>query len=101
MSELDLITLNALQADSSLPSTQIVKIAGVAESTIWSHYSGLVERGTVQTIAVIDPFAVGYNAPALIGISVEPAAKPALRKYLRQAQQDCANAQIGHDPPIP
>jgi Lrp/AsnC family transcriptional regulator for asnA, asnC and gidA len=44
----------------------------VAESTIRSRYASLVERGIVQTIAVIDPFAVGYNAPALIGISTEP-----------------------------
>ena len=72
MDELDLIILNALQADGRTPFTQIAKKAGVAESTIRSRYASLVEQGIVQTIAVIDPFAVGYNAPALIGISVKP-----------------------------
>jgi Lrp/AsnC family transcriptional regulator for asnA, asnC and gidA len=72
MDELDLIILNTLQADGRTPFTQIAKKAGVAESTIRSRYASLVEQGIVQTIAVIDPFAVGYNAPALIGISVEP-----------------------------
>ena len=72
MDELDLIILNTLQADGRTPFTQIAKKAGVAESTIRSRYASLVEQGIVQTIAVIDPFAIGYNSPALIGISVEP-----------------------------
>ena len=72
MDELDLIILNTLQEDGRTPFTQIAKKAGVAESTIRSRYASLVEQGIVQTIAVIDPFAVGYNAPALIGITVEP-----------------------------
>lgn len=71
MDELDLIILETLQADGRTPFTQIAKKAGVAESTIRSRYASLVEQGIVQTIAVIDPFAVGYNAPALIGIRVE------------------------------
>ena len=74
MDELDLIILNALQEDGRTPFTQIAKKAGVAESTIRSRYAGLVEQGILQTIAVIDPFAVGYNAPALIGVSVAPGA---------------------------
>lgn len=72
MDDLDLLILNALQDDGRTPFTQIAKKVGVAESTIRNRYASLVERGILQTIAVIDPFAVGYNSPALIGISVEP-----------------------------
>lgn len=72
MDELDLLILNALQEDGRTPFTQIAKKAGVAESTIRSRYASLVDEGIVQTIAVIDPFAVGYNAPALIGIRTKP-----------------------------
>lgn len=72
MDELDYQILNALQEDGRTPFTQIAKKAGVAESTIRSRYASLVDAGIVQTIAVIDPFAVGYNAPALIGIQVKP-----------------------------
>ena len=72
MDELDYLILNALQEDGRTPFTQIAKKAGVAESTIRSRYANLVDQGIVQTIAVIDPFAVGYNAPALIGVNVEP-----------------------------
>ena len=72
MDDLDLQILDNLREDGRTPFTQIAKKVGVAESTIRSRYASLIERGIVQTIAVIDPFAVGYNSPALIGVKVEP-----------------------------
>ncbi|MAT40773.1 MAG: AsnC family transcriptional regulator [Anaerolineaceae bacterium] len=72
MDKIDLIILNTLQKDGRTPFTQIAKSVGVAESTIRSRYASLVERGILRTIAMIDPFSIGYNSPALIGISVEP-----------------------------
>lgn len=71
MDDLDLQILNALQEDGRTPFTQVAKKVGVAESTIRSRYASLVENGIVQTLAVIDPFAMGYNSPALIGITTE------------------------------
>ena len=38
----------------------------------------------VQTIAVIDPFSLGYNSPALIGISTEPGEINSVAKTLEQ-----------------
>lgn len=87
MDELDLIILNTLQVDGRTPFTQIAKKAGVAESTIRSRYASLVEEGIVQTIAVIDPFAVGYNAPALIGVSVEPGAIQVVAEALEKLSE--------------
>ena len=84
MDELDLTILNTLQEDGRTPFTQIARKAGVAESTIRTRYASLVEQGIVQTIAVIDPFAVGYNSPALVGISVEPGAVYAVAQELEK-----------------
>jgi Lrp/AsnC family transcriptional regulator for asnA, asnC and gidA len=84
MDNLDLQILNALQEDGRTPFTQIAKKVGVAESTIRTRYASLVEEGIVQTIAVIDPFSVGYNSPALIGISTEPGAINAVAHILEQ-----------------
>ncbi len=84
MDDLDLLILNALQEDGRTPFTQIAKKVGVAESTIRSRYASLVERGIVQTIAVIDPFAVGYKSPALIGISIEHGAMNSVAQTLEQ-----------------
>jgi Lrp/AsnC family transcriptional regulator for asnA, asnC and gidA len=76
--------LNALQEDGRTPFTQIAKKCGVAESTIRSRYASLVERGIAQTITVIDPFEVGYDAPALIGISTKPGAFDSVVQALEQ-----------------
>ena len=84
MDDLDLLILNALQEDGRTPFTQFAKKVGVAESTIRSRYASLVERGIVQTIAVIDPFSVGYNSPALIGISTESGAINSVAHTLEQ-----------------
>ena len=74
MDDLDLLILVILREDGRTPFTQIAKKCGVAESTIRSRYASLVERGIAQTITVIDPFEVGYDSPALVGISTEPGA---------------------------
>lgn len=84
MDNLDLQILKALQEDGRTPFTQIAKKVGVAESTIRTRYASLVERGIVQTIAVIDPFSVGYNSPALIGISTESGAINSVAQTLEQ-----------------
>jgi len=81
---MDLLILDALQEDGRTPFTQIAKKVGVAESTIRSRYASLVERGVVQTIAVIDPFSLGYNAPALIGISTESGTINSVAQTLEQ-----------------
>ena len=87
MDDLDLQILNALQKDGRTPFTQIAKRVGVAESTIRSRYASLVERGIVQTIAVIDPFAVGYDSPALIGISIESGALDSVVQTLEEISE--------------
>ena len=72
MDEVDRLILQALQEDGRTPFTQIAKIAGVSETTIRSRYRNLVEEGVVHTVSIVDPFALDFNAPAMIGISTEP-----------------------------
>jgi Lrp/AsnC family transcriptional regulator for asnA, asnC and gidA len=84
MDDLDLQILNALQGDGRTPFTQIAKQIGVAESTIRSRYTSMVEEGILQTIAVIDPFSVGYNSPALVGISTEAGASNRVAQTLEK-----------------
>jgi Lrp/AsnC family transcriptional regulator for asnA, asnC and gidA len=72
MDELDILILQTLQEDGRTPFTQIARRAGVSETTIRSRYRQLVEAGIVQTVGIVDPYALGFQAPAIIGISVEP-----------------------------
>lgn len=72
MDELDQLILETLQEDGRVPFTQIARQAGVSETTIRSRYKALLEEGIIRTVGVVDPYALGFQAPALVGISVEP-----------------------------
>jgi Lrp/AsnC family transcriptional regulator for asnA, asnC and gidA len=71
---LDQLILQTLQEDGRAPFTQIARRAGVSETTIRTRYRRLVEQGVVHTVGIVDPHALGFNAPAIISISVEPGA---------------------------
>ncbi len=73
MDELDRLILQTLQADGRTPFTQVAKQANVSETTVRTRYQSLVEKGIVRTVGIVDPYALGFNAPAIIAISVEPA----------------------------
>lgn len=70
--ELDRLILQTLQEDGRVPFTQIARQAGVSEATIRARYRDLTEKGVVRTVGIVDPHALGFQAPAIIGISVEP-----------------------------
>ncbi|MFZ5917782.1 MAG: Lrp/AsnC family transcriptional regulator [Chloroflexota bacterium] len=72
MDELDRLILETLQEDGRTPFTEIARQAGVSETTIRSRYRGLVEQGVIRTVGVVDPYAIGLNAPAIVAVSVEP-----------------------------
>lgn len=72
MDELDQLILQALQEDGRIPFTQIAKKASVSETTIRSRYRHLVKEGIVRTVGIVDPYALGFQAPAMMGVSVEP-----------------------------
>ncbi len=74
MDELDRLILHTLQADGRTPFTQIAKQANVSETTVRIRYQSLVDRGIVRTVGIVDPYTLGFNAPAIIAVSVEPAA---------------------------
>jgi Lrp/AsnC family transcriptional regulator for asnA, asnC and gidA len=72
MDELDRLILETLQQDGRTPFTQIARQAGVSETTIRTRYRGLLEQGIIRTVGVVDPYALDFHAPALIGVTVEP-----------------------------
>lgn len=72
MDELDRLILQTLQEDGRAPFTDMARKAGVSETTIRSRYRQLVRQGIVRTVGIVDPYALGFQAPALIAIAVEP-----------------------------
>ena len=72
MDDLDKLILHTLQEDGRAPFTQIAKEAGVSETTIRTRYRNLIEEGIIRSVGIVDPYALGFQAPALIGATVEP-----------------------------
>jgi Lrp/AsnC family transcriptional regulator for asnA, asnC and gidA len=72
MDELDRLILQTLQEDGRTPFTQIARQVGVSETTIRGRYKHLVETGAIRTVGIADPYALGFQAPAIIGISIKP-----------------------------
>ena len=72
MDELDRLVLQTLQEDGRTPFIKIARQAGVSETTIRRRYGQLVEAGIVRTVGIVDPHALGFQAPAIIGVTVKP-----------------------------
>ncbi len=72
MDEIDKLILKRLQEDGRTPFTRIAREAQVSESTIRSHYRALIDQGVVHTVSIVDPYALDFQAPAILGLSVEP-----------------------------
>lgn len=72
MDELDRRILQLLQEDGRAPFTQLAKKVGLSETAVRFRYKNLVEQGVVRTVSIVDPFALDFQAPAVINIDVEP-----------------------------
>jgi len=81
LDNIDLYILQTLQQDGRISFTEIAKQVGVSETTIRNRYQNLTERGIVRTVGVVDPYALGFQAPALINIKVNP---PQIEETARQ-----------------
>jgi Lrp/AsnC family transcriptional regulator, regulator for asnA, asnC and gidA len=72
MDKLDLDIISFLQPDGRKPFTDIAKALAVSEGTVRNRVARLVEDKVIQIVSLIDPSALGFDAPAMIGVSVQP-----------------------------
>jgi len=83
MDERDLEILEYLRKDGRIPFTEIAKEMGVAEGTIRNRVAKMQESQTLQIIGMADPHQLGFDAPAIIGLSIQPS-------YLEEAAEAIA-----------
>jgi Lrp/AsnC family transcriptional regulator for asnA, asnC and gidA len=84
---LDRLILQALHEDGRMPFTQIARQAGVSETTIRTRYHGLMQKGIVRTMGILDSRALGYEATAIISVSVEPGMAEKIARTIRQVPE--------------
>jgi len=67
----DFEIISLLQKDGRMPFVKMAELLGVSEGTIRRKVSSLVDNGTLAITAVCNPGALGYDAPAIVGISAD------------------------------
>ena len=72
MDQIDLDIISFLQSDGRMPFTDIAKALGVSEGTVRNRVARLMHDRVLQIVGMVDPYRLGYDAPAIISISVQP-----------------------------
>lgn len=72
MDDLDLEIIKALQSDGRKRYTEIAKELDVTEGTVRNRVARLLDNQVFQIIGMVNPHQMGYDAPALIGVTVRP-----------------------------
>ena len=70
MDKIDLSILASLQTDGRRPFTDIAQELGVSEGTVRNRVSKLIDKKILHIVGLVDPVSLGFNAPAVIGVSV-------------------------------
>jgi len=71
MDEMDREIVLWLQEDGRMPYTRIAAELGVSEGTIRQRVKRMVDEGTLQIVAVVEPHYLGWGAVSLIGVTVQ------------------------------
>lgn len=71
LDDLDRQIIHILQYDGRKPFTEIAVALGVSEGTVRNRVNRLIERGQMQIVAIVEPQFLGWNAAALIGLTVQ------------------------------
>lgn len=71
LDDLDRQIIGILQYDGRKPFTEIAEMLGVSEGTVRNRVKRLIERKQMQIVAIVEPQFLGYNAAALIGLTVQ------------------------------
>ena len=72
MDELDREIISFLRQDGRMRYTKIAEELDVAEGTVRNRVARLQDEKAIQIIGMTDPHRMGYEAPAMIGISIQP-----------------------------
>jgi Lrp/AsnC family transcriptional regulator for asnA, asnC and gidA len=72
MDQTDLDIISYLQSNGRMPFTDIAKALDISEGTVRNRVARLMQDRVLQIVGMVDPYRLGYDAPAMISISVQP-----------------------------
>ncbi|HHY10885.1 MAG TPA: Lrp/AsnC family transcriptional regulator [Firmicutes bacterium] len=82
LDELDREIIRLLQTDGRMPFLTIAKELGLAEGTVRRRVAKLLDEGLIRIVGIPDPFKVGLNTVAVVGMKVERAKIDEIAKKL-------------------
>ena len=71
LDDFDREIIRLLQADGRMPFLTIANELGLAEGTVRRRVAKLLDEGLVRIVGIADPFKVGLNTVAVVGLKVE------------------------------
>jgi Lrp/AsnC family transcriptional regulator for asnA, asnC and gidA len=77
----DLEIISLLKQDGRMSFVRMAELLGVSEGTVRRKASALINNGTIAVTAVVNPPALGFDTPAIVGISADQ------KKSLKLAKQ--------------
>ena len=72
MDQIDLDIIALLQQNGRMPYTEIAEALDVSEGTVRNRVARLQDDKIIQIVGMADPYQLSYDAPAIIGVSVNP-----------------------------
>jgi len=72
LDQTDLDIIAHLQKDGRKSFTDIAKSLDISEGTVRNRVSHLLNDRVIQIVGMADPLALGYDAPAIIGVKAQP-----------------------------
>jgi Lrp/AsnC family transcriptional regulator for asnA, asnC and gidA len=76
--------IEILQLDGRTSARDLALESGVSELTARKKLHRLVENDIIRIVATVDPFDVGYETPAVIGLRVDPAVLERVAEQISQ-----------------
>ena len=68
MDTIDQEIIKLLQHDGRTPYTDIAKALDISEGTVRNRIARLIEQEIIQIVGLVDPYQLGFDAPAMIGV---------------------------------
>jgi len=67
----DMEIISLLKRDGRMSFVRMAEVLGVSEGTVRRKATALINNGTVAVTAIVNPAALGLDAPAIVGISAD------------------------------
>ncbi len=84
LDETDRAIIAQLQYDGRMPFTDIANRLGISEGTVRRRVKQLMDDGVLQIVGIAEPQLLGWNAAAMIGVTVQAGQVNAVAQQIAQ-----------------